>query len=491
MIGMLLRRSFVRLSLGALVLVSCVGSETPDVDGGAGGALTAAGAGSSAGSGVGVTPTAGAGGGALAGSSSGPPGGGSGHTGGAPLGGGAGSSSSSGSGGAGGVGTPPTFTEDEGADCAVPNLPDAGALPTVAKLPNPFQKLDGSALASKADWRCRRQELKRQAEKYVYGTKPPKPESVTGTVSDTSISVQVTHQGKTTEFTATVSLPSSGSKPYPAIIGLKSGFFAYPIDENLVKGEGVAIIELDPYDLGAEQNASRGSKQGAFYDIYGSTSSTGLLLAWSWGVSRVIDVIADSGGSVLEADALGISGCSRFGKGAFTIGAFDQRIALTLPIESGSGGVPIWRGIPGEGAQTPSSAYTETYWLGDAFSAFTGKVTALPIDTHEVVGMVAPRGLFIMDNPHIANLGPKSAHVAALGGAEIYEALGAAENISYVSAVADGGHCGWRPEWVEPFKKAVGKFLTKTGGGAGTIAASSKATGNLAEWREWQTPTLD
>ena len=35
-------------------------------------------------------------------------------------------------------------------------------------------------------------------------------------------------------------------------------------------------------------------------------------------------------------------------------------VALTLPIESGSGGVPIWRGIPGEGAQSPSSAYGET-----------------------------------------------------------------------------------------------------------------------------------
>ena len=33
---------------------------------------------------------------------------------------------------------------------------------------------------------------------------------------------------------------------------------------------------------------------------------------------------------------MGVTGCSRFGKGAFVIGAFDQRIALTMPIESGS-----------------------------------------------------------------------------------------------------------------------------------------------------------
>ena len=63
-------------------------------------------------------------------------------------------------------------------------------------------------------------------------------------------------------------------------------------------------------------------------------------------------VIEQAGGSILNADATGVTGCSRFGKGAFVAGAFDQRIALTMPIESGSAGVPIFRGIPGEGAQS-------------------------------------------------------------------------------------------------------------------------------------------
>ena len=118
------------------------------------------------------------------------------------------------------------------------------------------------------------------------------------------------------------------------------------------------------------------------------------------------------------------------------VGVFDQRIALTMPIESGSAGVPIFRGIPGEGAQSLSSAYGEQPWLGDAFGSFTGNPTRLPMDTHEMVAMVAPRGLFIMDNPHIANLGPKSGSVAALGGAEVYKALGAGDNITYWSDVA-------------------------------------------------------
>jgi hypothetical protein len=213
-------------------------------------------------------------------------------------------------------------------------------------------------------------------------------------------------------------------------------------------------------------------------------------MAWAWGVSRIIDVLAQSDGSVLKADATGVTGCSRFGKGAFVIGAFDQRIALTMPIESGSAGVPIFRGIPGEGAQSLSSAYGEQPWLGDAFGSFTSSPTRLPVDTHEMVGMVAPRGLFIMDNPHIANLGPKSGSVAALGGAEVYKALGAGDNITYWSDIQDGNHCANRPEWRDPLQKNLKKFLLKTGNDAGAIRISSRTAGNLAEWRDWQTPTL-
>ncbi|MEV4018674.1 fibronectin type III domain-containing protein [Nonomuraea angiospora] len=374
--------------------------------------------------------------------------------------------------------------EDEGADCTVTGLPDAGSLPTNSKLPDPFKKLDGTRISARSEWRCRRQEIKKLAEKFVYGEKPGKPASVTGTLSRTGITVNVNHNGRSSSFSASVDLPS-GSGPFPAVVVL-GGFGA---DTAAIKAAGAAVINYDPYAVGKE-GTPRSNKQGAFYSIYGSSSSTGLLLAWAWGVSRIIDVIEQSDGGILKADATGVTGCSRFGKGAFVIGAFDQRIALTMPIESGSAGVPIFRGIPGEGAQSLSSAYGEQPWLGDAFGSFTGSPTRLPVDTHEMVAMVAPRGLFIMDNPHITNLGPKSASVAALGGAEVYKALGAGENITYWSDIQDGNHCANRPEWRTPLQQNIQKFLLKTGNAPGAIRISSKALGNLAEWRDWQTPTL-
>jgi hypothetical protein len=295
----------------------------------------------------------------------------------------------------------------------------------------------------------------------------------------------VSHNGRNASFSASVQLPS-GSGPFPAVIVL-GGFGA---DTATIRAAGAAIINYDPMAVGRE-GTPRNNKQGAFYTIYGNTSSTGLLAAWAWGASRIIDVIEQSGGNVLRADAMGVTGCSRFGKGAFAVGAFDQRIALTMPIESGSAGLPAFRGIPGEsGSQPLSSAYGEQPWLGDAFSSFTGNPNTLPVDQHETVAMIAPRGLFIMENPHIDWLGARSGSVAALGGAEVYKALGAGDNITYWSDVQDGTHCASRNEWRTPLQQHIQKFLLKTGNTPGVFRISSRKPGNLAEWRDWQTPTL-
>jgi hypothetical protein len=96
-----------------------------------------------------------------------------------------------------------------------------------------------------------------------------------------------------------------------------------------------------------------------------------------------------------------------------------------------------------------------------------------------------------MENPHIANLGPKSGHAAALAGLEVYKALGAGPNITYWSDVADGSHCAIRPEWKVPMQQNIRKFLTKTANDPGVFKPSATATSSLATWVDWTTPTLN
>jgi hypothetical protein len=422
------------------------------------------------------------------------------------TGGATGGSTDAGGGGAGGStvscadagsATGPSFissSEDDGASCTVAALPSASGLPAIALLPDPFKKLDGTEMTTKAEWTCRREEIRKQAEMYALGTKPTAP-TVTGTVTSTGITVNATANGKSASFTATVTLPSSGCPPYPAIIGYGS---VAPLDTSVIDSEGVATIDFNPLSVGAEGGGHGPSQAGAFYSLYPGGSQTSLLVAWAWGVSRIVDVIAQSDGSLLRADAVGVTGCSHYGKGAFIAGAFDQRIALTLPVESGTAGVPVWRGIAkaevganGNPSQTLSNAYQEQPWFADGFSPFLSDPTTNPIDTHEIVAMIAPRGLFIMDNPFIGELSPQYSYLAAVAAAEVYTALGTPYNIGYNSDISNGAHCAMRPEWSAPLKNSIEKFLTRTGHLAESIDPNAIQQASLADWRDWTTPALN
>ena len=80
--------------------------------------------------------------------------------------------------------------------------------------------------------------------------------------------------------------------------------------------------------------------------------------------------------------------------------------------------------------------------------------------------------------------------MAPLGGAEIYKALDAGADISYWSDVQDGTHCASQSEWRTPLQQSIQRFLRNTGSAPAVFRISSRKAGNLAEWRNWQTPTL-
>lgn len=135
-----------------------------------------------------------------------------------------------------------TSVENTGADCEVPALPEPQALTAIPQLPDPFVRIDGTRITKVSEWRCRRQEIHAQAEKYVYGEKP-KPDAVTGTVTETKITVHVEAEGKAIDFGADVVLPKTGSPPYPALInvGAKGGFGSLTLGESRILEQGVAV----------------------------------------------------------------------------------------------------------------------------------------------------------------------------------------------------------------------------------------------------------
>ena len=387
--------------------------------------------------------------------------------------------------------------ENTTADCTVPTLQDGSKLTTkISKLPDPFPMIDGTKLTKRSEWRCRRQEILEQAKKYVYGDRPLF-DVVSGSVTNSKISVHVEALGKKIDFSARVVLPSKGQAPYPAIIQV--GASGMTMGESRVLGEGVAVIYYDHLKLGQEgtPEASRGKPNpGLFYDIYGGNHSAGLLMAWSWGASRMIDVLQQSGGAIIDYERLGVTGCSRLGKGAFVIGLFDERIALTIPQEPSTGGDPALR-IQDvvSGAERTDYNYNGLNWLSNNFAPFvysnnTSNVVKLPIDTHSMIATFAPRGLLVLENPHQVQMGAPAGHMATICGAEVYKALGVEANVSYHSSVADTNHCSWKNEYNDLLARNIARFLRHESAKTGDILVGSGGSLKTSDWKDWTAPAL-
>ena len=212
-------------------------------------------------------------------------------------------------------------------------------------------------------------------------------------------------------------------------------------------------------------------------------------------MSRLIDVLQESDEGLIAANRLAVTGCSRDGKGALLAGALDERVALTIPQESGAGGAVAWRvaqAMAEEGVtvQTLSHAAGEQPWFRAGFGSEFGnnKVTRLPFDHHQLMGLVAPRGLLVLDND-IDWLGPIPAYVGTSAAREIYRALGFEANIAYSE---NGGHrhCALPDHQRDLLEGFVNRFLLDRPGNTGIFRSTLAEEDAVAPWVEWTTPDL-
>jgi hypothetical protein len=266
---------------------------------------------------------------------------------------------------------------------------------------------------------------------------------------------------------------NGATMPAPAIICYDGGLGC-----SLPVPSGVAKINFSA----GEASGGSGAKTGPFFTYYGSNHPAGYMVAQAWQVSRIIDLFEQNPG-VIDPYHVGVTGCSRNGKGAFAGGALDNRIALTIPCESGIGGTPALRLKeqldPGDNstAEWPYHAISYVRWLSEvalgpfatANSAAGDNTDRLPVDMHEMMALIAPRALYIVDNPSITNLDPKSAYVTGMAGKAIFGALGVADNFAYQGA--GGSHCAWRTQYDASLTAMINKFLKGN---------ASTATGNFA-----------
>ena len=117
--------------------------------------------------------------------------------------------------------------------------PSYQSLAANPKLPDPFASPSGARITTAAEWPCRRAEIKARARTYELGPNPGPPESVQGSLNGSAIDVAIANGGLSTSFSATITYPTTGTAPYPAMIGIG----AMSIGAKILNDIGVATCK--------------------------------------------------------------------------------------------------------------------------------------------------------------------------------------------------------------------------------------------------------
>jgi len=160
-----------------------------------------------------------------------------------------------------------------------------------------------------------------------------------------------------------------------------------------------------------------------------SPEQWGALRAWGWGVSRAVDaLIADPR---IDAKRIGVAGHSRYGKAALVAMAYEPRLAIGYISSSGTGGAKLWRRDFGERLENLTGE-GEHHWMAGNFLRYGGPKTAadLPVDSHELIALCAPRPVFISAGTREAGDGwvdARGMFLATVAAGPVYKLLGAGD----------------------------------------------------------------
>jgi hypothetical protein len=196
---------------------------------------------------------------------------------------------------------------------------------------------------------------------------------------------------------------------YSPITRLQNGFNFFapavtkdspPIEQLLAAGWGYCTLEPNSVQADNGAGLTRGIIGLVNKGQPRKPDDWGALRAWAWGASRALDYLETD--TLVDAKKVGIEGVSRYGKAALVTMAFDQRFGISLIGSSGKGGVTLHRRVFGEAVESLAGS-GEYHWMAGNYLKYAteessfGRKTGcdLPVDSHELLALCAPRPVFI------------------------------------------------------------------------------------------------
>ena len=317
------------------------------------------------------------------------------------------------------------------------SFPEFSQLPVQTNTPDPLVMLDGGTVASKRDWiKKRKPELKALFQHFEYGFFP----SATKITSTVDYTHKKFFGGKATLKLVTIGFGARASRPIhlllvvpnerdgpaPVFLGLNfDGNHQLLADTNIplptiwMRGKPPVVVDGHATEAGRglqadnwaiEQTIDRGyafaslccgdieldqtNALGGVRATLGvphDQDSWGTIAAWAWGLQRAVDYLV--GDSDLDENRIAVVGHSRLGKAVMLAGAFDERIAMVIPLQAGCGGTSPSRGTVGESVEMINTKFP--HWFCDEFKKFNLEPQRLPFDQNCLIALCAPRPVLV------------------------------------------------------------------------------------------------
>lgn len=121
------------------------------------------------------------------------------------------------------------------------------------------------------------------------------------------------------------------------------------------------------------------------------TAEWGAVGAWSWGMSRMLDYLAEDVN--IDASKVIAIGHSRLGKAALWAAAQDARFAAAISNNSGAVGAALSRRQFGETLKIITALFPR--WFTPKLNDYVDQVDRLPVDQHQLVALLAPRPVYV------------------------------------------------------------------------------------------------
>jgi hypothetical protein len=334
-------------------------------------------------------------------------------------------------------------------------------------LPDPLICFDGRRVTNVTLWReTRRPEILRAFATNVYGRTPrlatqlrfqtteTDAQALAGLATRKQVTIRLFAKADAPWIDLLMYLPNHVVKPVPVFLGLSYGNQGvhtdpgikpsrqtktqrgehgnrWPLEMILKRGYAVATfagadVEQDRHGSGSLQEPE-GWKQGVRGYVLETSGRSeladddwGSIGAWAWGLSRALDYLETD--SAVDAKRVVVFGHSRTGKTALWAAAQDERFAIAISNNSGQGGAALARRRYGE---TVAASYTLSgIWYCRNYRRFGNNESALPVDQHLLIALIAPRPVYIASAEQDRWADPRGEFLAGLHAEPVYRLFG-------------------------------------------------------------------